>query len=211
MGSGRYPSRELAYCTERQFPLVKDNDQNVIFGWRQKPNDKMCTFPSCRAPPGSPSWPPPRSPPPPTPPPCSRQPPSLTTLEVLYEQVFLWASCPYVCSNAVQTRTESKTGLKVSLHFSRSLLYRFSLFRSLLAGLGLDKHFQTLQTLQQHVFLRFSALRVVRLLGDILLLLGFEPPLHLLVTRFLGDTGGQLHRAGQSGIGSRRRSGRCST
>ena len=126
-------------------------------------------------------------------------------------QVFLWASCPSVCSKAVQTRTESKTGLKVSLHFSRSLLYRFSLFRSLLAGLGLDKHCQTLQTLQQHVFLRFSTLRVVRLLGDILLLLGFEPPLHLLVTHFLGDTGGQLHRAGQSGIGSRRRSGRCST
>ena len=63
----------------------------------------------------------------------------------------------------MQTRRECKTGLKVSLHFSRSLLYRFSLFRSLLAGLGLDKHFQTLQTLQQHVFLRFSALRVVRL------------------------------------------------
>ena len=56
----------------------------------------MCTFPSCRAPPGSPSWPPPQSRPPPAPPPCSRQPPSLTTLEVLYEQVFLWTSCPTV-------------------------------------------------------------------------------------------------------------------
>ena len=50
------------------------------------------TFPSCRAPPGSLSWPPPPSPAPPTPPPCSQQPSfySAGTMIFLHRQVPLF-------------------------------------------------------------------------------------------------------------------------